>query len=230
MKKKILVIAAHPDDETLGCGGLLYQNSKNNYVKVIFLGEGTSCRFSENDEKVKIDEEIKKRKKYCINALKILGVKKYEFYDLKCGNFDQIPIIKIGKIIEKEIAKFKPNIIFTHSKNDVHIDHQISYKATIQATRPSINNYIEKILTFEILSSSEKNFEDAFSPNYFVEISKNALNKKMKALNCYKSEISKHPFSRSLLNLKSLAIFRGAQSGTNFAEAFKIVRVIKKEL
>jgi LmbE family N-acetylglucosaminyl deacetylase len=228
MKNNILIIAAHPDDETLGCGGLIYQNSRKNNIKVIFLGEGTSCRFSEDDDEDKITKEIEKRKKYCIKALKTLGVKNYEFYNLPCGQFDQTPIIKIGKIIEKEIIKFKPQTIITHSKNDVHIDHQITHQATIQSTRPGINNFIEKILSFEILSSSEKNFEETFSPNYFVKIDAKTLRIKIKALKCYKSEISKHPFSRSELNLKSLALIRGAQSGNYYAEAFKVIRIIKK--
>ena len=229
MKKNILIIAAHPDDETLGCGAYIYQNSKKNNIKVIFLGEGTSCRFGENDDEDVISREIEKRKNYCLKALKILGVRNYEFYNLPCGQFDQIPIIKIGKIIEKEISNFKPHIIVTHSKNDVHADHKISYQATIQSTRPGTKNQIEKILSFEILSSSEKNFEEPFAPNYFLKINENALRRKIKALKCYKSEISKHPFSRSELNIKSLALFRGAQSGNYYAEAYKIVRIIKKD-
>ena len=73
MKKNILIIAAHPDDETLGCGAYIYQNSKKNNIKVIFLGEGTSCRFGENDDEDVISREIEKRKNYCLKALKILG-------------------------------------------------------------------------------------------------------------------------------------------------------------
>ena len=138
------------------------------------------------------------------------------------------PIIDIASIIEREIKTFKPQIILTHSINDIHIDHQISYKATLQATRPGTDNKVEKLLSFEILSSSEKNFEKVFSPNYYFEVSKKNLKAKIDALKCYKTEVSKHPFSRSSLSVKSLAAFRGAQSGNYFAEAFKIVRSIQK--
>ena len=232
MKKKYLIIVAHPDDETLGCGALIHHlRSKNNKVKVVVLGEGSSCRYKKlNLENIKkINFAIEQRKKYCLKALKILKVKDVSFYNLKCGRFDVTPIIDIASIIESEIKIFKPQIILTHSINDIHIDHQVSYKATLQATRPGTDNKVEKLLSFEILSSSEKNFENVFSPNYYFEISKKNLKAKIDALKCYKTEVAKHPFSRSSLSVKSLAALRGAQSGNYFAEAFKIVRSIQKK-
>ena len=228
MKKKYLIVAAHPDDETLGCGGLIYSLiRKKNDVRVIFLGEGSSCRFSNNDNKEIINKEIEKRQKFCLNALKILRVKKFHFYNLKCGMFDQISILKITKIIEEEIQRFKPDVLLTHSINDLHKDHQLSFQASLQATRPGTRNSVKELLSFEILSSSEKNFEKTFAPNYFFELDKVSIEKKIKALKCYKSEIGKHPFSRSALNIKSLALYRGSQAGTYYAEAFKIIRLIK---
>ena len=91
-----------------------------------------------------------------------------------------------------------------------------------------IDKKVEMLLSFEILSTTEKNFTRAFLPNYFVQISQENLKKKLSALKCYKSEIAKHPFSRSLVNIKNLAMYRGSQSGNYYAEAFKIVRLIKK--
>ena len=229
-KKKYLIIASHPDDETLGCGATIYnlRKEKKN-VRVIFLGEGSTCRFKSDTKKKILDKVIEQRKKYSINALKILKIKDYFYYNLPCGKFDQVPILKIGKIIEKEISKFKPNVILTHSDIDVHIDHQRTFQAVLQATRPSSNNNVEMLLSFEILSATEKNFTKEFLPNYFIQINQNSLEKKLKAMKCYKSEIAKHPFSRSLVNIKNLAMYRGSQSGNYFAEAFKIIRLIEKK-
>ena len=147
MKKKYLIIVAHPDDETLGCGGLIYSLiRKKNDVRVIFLGEGSSCRFSNNDNKELINKEIEKRQRFCLNALKILRVKKFHFYNLKCGMFDQISILKITKIIEEEIQRFKPDVLLTHSIDDLHKDHQLSFQASLQATRPDIYEVINYTL------------------------------------------------------------------------------------
>jgi len=230
MKKKYLIVAAHPDDETLGCGGLIYSlREKNHPIKVVFIGEGSSCRFDKKAKKKDIEKEIEKRQKHCLAALKVLKVKNYSFYNLPCGKFDQIPIIEIGKIIENEIKNFKPNVIITHSPNDVHIDHKTCFQATLQATRPgSKNENIDTVMSFEIPSSSDKSYEKPFKPNFFVEIKDKSLKKKLKALQCYKTEVSKHPFSRSGQLIKSLAIVRGAQCGKYYAEAFSLIRNIDK--
>ena len=153
MKKKYLVIAPHPDDETLGCGASIHSLIKNNNnLRVVFLGEGSTCRFESSTKKEILNKAINERKKFSLKALKALKVKNYHFYDLPCGKFDQIPILKIAKIIEKEIINFKPNTIFTHSETDVHIDHQRVFQATLQATRPSLEFNVESVMSFEILS------------------------------------------------------------------------------
>ena len=229
MKKKYLIIAAHPDDESLGCGATIYSlRKKKNDVRVIFLGEGSTCRFNLNTNKEILSKAIAQRKKFCLKALKTLKVKSYFFYDLPCGKFDQIPMLNLSKIVEKEILNFKPNVILTHSATDVHIDHQRTFQATLPATRPSSNNNVEQLLSFEILSATEKNFVKEFLPNYFIQIDQESLKIKLNAMKCYKTEIAKYPFSRSLANIKNLAMYRGAQSGNYFAEAFKIIRLIKK--
>jgi len=228
MKKKYLIIVAHPDDETLGCGSTIYSlRQKNHDVRVIFLGEGSTCRFDSNTKKVILDKAVEQRKKFSLNALRILKIKNYFYYNLPCGKFDQIPILKLAKIIEKEISIFKPNVILTHSESDVHIDHQRTFQATLQATRPSSDN-VDMVLSFEILSSTEKNFTKEFLPNYFVEINQDSLKKKFTAMKSYKTETKKYPFSRSLISIKNLAMYRGAQSGNDYAEAFKIIRLIEK--
>ena len=228
---KVLVVAAHPDDETLGCGASLYNAVKSGAnVKVIFIGEGSSCRFPLNEKKTIIQNAIETRRKYCLKALKKLEIRNYKFYDLKCGRFDQVSIIDIAKIIENEISIFNPDVLLTHFEYDVHMDHKIVYQACLQATRPKIKNNIHTFLSFEILSATERNFTHEFLPNFFVPIDKKSLKIKNEAMKCYKSETKKFPFPRSIETIENLAKIRGSQSGNNYAEAFKIIRMLNQSL
>ena len=224
--KKFLIVAAHPDDDVLGCGGtiadLIKQKKK---VKVVFVAEGTSCRFNNKKElKEKIDKEIEVRNNYGKKALFDLGVKKFRFYNLKCGKLNSYPITEIAKIIESEISEFKPDVVITHSDNDVNLDHRTVYQASLQSTRPTNENKIKCLLSFEILSSTEWKFKKIFEPNYFYCIDK-TINKKIKALKRYKSEIKNFPHPRSVEGVMTLAKYRGIQSHNKFSEAFKIIRL-----
>ena len=111
--------------------------------KVIFIAEGSSCRFDKNDiEGKNIKKIISKRNSFGIEALNSLGVKNYHFYNLPCGRLDQVPIIEINKIIEKEINNFKPDTVFTHSSNDTNNDHLIVHE-TQMATRPGAKHLLK---------------------------------------------------------------------------------------
>ena len=229
MKKRILAVVAHPDDDILGCGGIFSKFKNNSLIKVLFIGEGSSCRYDLNEsERGKILKEISYREKCAIKALKCLGVKNFKFINFPCGRLDTIPIIEINKIIEKEINLFKPNIIYTHSENDCNNDHRIVFRSTMMATRPNLKNSIESIFSFEILSSSEWNFTKQFEPNYFEILSKKNVNDKWKALNCYTSETQRYPLPRSKQGLFNLARVRGSQCGREFSEAFRLIRSFKK--
>ena len=225
--KKILIVASHPDDETLGCGGLINNFSKKNIkIKTVILGEGSSCRFKKNSTELEVKKKILERESSCRKALSILGAKKVTFHNLPCGRFDSVSIIDIAKIVESEISIFDPDTVITHSNTDVNNDHRLSFQAVLQATRPAINNRVEKLLSFEVLSSTERNFSNNFSPNYFVKLDKRDLEKKKKALKCYKTEYSNFPVPRSLKALEVLANYRGLQCGNEYAEAFQIIRSI----
>ena len=227
-KEKVLVIAAHPDDEVLGCGGYLSKYKNKKIFKVIFIGEGTSCRYAKNDFDDTIDNEILKRQGQSIKSLNFLGVKDYEYYNLPCGRLDSVDIIEINKIIEKEIRLFKPNIILTHNSNDCNNDHRIINRSIMMASRPMISNkFLKKIIVFEIISSTEWNFENQFSPNYFETLSEKNLNDKIKAFNYYKSEIQKGHMPRTKDGIKTLAKYRGKIICSKYAEAFQIIRAFK---
>jgi len=229
MKKRILVVASHPDDEILGCGGTIAKLSRSgNIVKTIILTKGISSRFDSNkNEIIKLQDKLNKSSKA---ANKVIGVKNLKFFDLPDNQFDNNSLLSLTKVIEKEIKNFKPNIIFTHFINDLNIDHQYTSRAVLTAARPQTKNSVEEILFFEINSSTDYQINSnglQFMPNYFVDISKTVKLKK-KALEIYKSEMKKYPHSRSIKAILNKNISIGNSIGLGFCEAFQIARIIKK--
>ena len=138
INSRILVVAAHPDDDVLGCGGTLAKAlSLRSKIKILYLGEGVTSRFyGENLNSKKVLKAQITRKKECINSLKVLGIKNYIFEDRLCTRFDEIPLLNLVKSIEREINLFQPNIIFTHNRSEVNIDHRLTYDAVEVASRP----------------------------------------------------------------------------------------------
>lgn len=229
MKKKILVVASHPDDEILGCGGTIAKLSKSgNIVKTIILAKGISSRFNSDKSKIiKLQNRLNKNSKA---ANKVIGVKNLKFFDLPDNQFDNNSLLSLTKVIEKEIQNFKPNIIFTHFINDLNIDHQYTSRAVLTAARPQTKNSVDEILFFEINSSTDYQINSnglQFMPNYFVDISKTVKLKK-KALQIYKSEMKKYPHSRSVKAVLNKNISIGNSIGLGPCEAFQIARIIKK--
>ena len=226
--KRVLIIAAHPDDEILGCGGLISKHQSQGVIfKVIFIGEGSTCRFEDS----RCDEglmAVKQRNSAAIEALKSLKVEDVEFNNLPCGRLDQIPIISINKIIEKGINVFMPDTVLTNSPYDVNNDHKIVFNATVMATRPGAQNHVNTLMCYEVLSSSEWAFINSFTPNLFEELTEKDVQSKWHALSLYESEIRNYPFPRSNEGIRALAMTRGMQSGFNYAEAFHLVRTFCK--
>ena len=224
--KNVLVIASHPDDEILGCGGTLH-NLKKEGAKIsgLFLSDGESSRKHQ-----KINKLILDRKSQAIKAGKIVGIKKIIFGDFPDNSMDSVPILKVIQFIEKQIKAIKPDTIFTHFESDLNVDHQITSKAVITACRPTKNQTVKSILFFEILSSSEWNISiknKSFKPNYFVDITK-SIKFKLKALRHYKREIRKWPHPRSIEGVKLLSKTRGSTVGLSNAEAFILGRHVEK--
>lgn len=225
--KKILVIAAHPDDEFLGCGGTLLNYKKKGYeIKSVFLADGETSRSGIIEKKKLILEREKQAKKIAKKCNFIKPV----FNRLPDNKLDTVPILKIVKSIEKEIVRFKPEIIFTHFESDLNIDHQLVNKAVVTATRPLSKTFVQRIYCFETPSSTEFNFtrnqKNLFNPNLFVDVSK-FIDKKIELLKIYKNELRPWPHSRSLRSIKNLALYRGSQIGVKFAEAFVVLREIR---
>jgi LmbE family N-acetylglucosaminyl deacetylase len=224
--KNILVVASHPDDEVLGCGGTLYNlRKKGAKISCLFLSDGESSR-----KHPKINKLISERRKQAIKAGKILGINKINFGNFPDNSMDTVPILKIIQFIEKTIKEVRPDAIFTHFESDLNIDHQITSKAVITACRPIKNQTVKSIIFFEILSSSEWNISTknkSFKPNYFVDIGK-SIKFKLKALKIYNREMRKWPHPRSIEGVKLLSKTRGSSVGLLNAEAFIVGRHIEK--
>lgn len=225
LKKKILIIVAHTDDESFGCGGFIKKMSLNkNKIAAISFTNGISSR-SNSTEK-----EIKKRKLSSMKASKILGFNWLAQYDYPDNKLDTVNLLEIIQIIEKHKKQFRPHIVITHNFSDLNIDHRKIAEATLTAFRPEPKENLEQLLTFEIPSATDfrllKNKKN-FLPNYFLDIKK-YFKSKLKAIRCYKNELKPNPHSRSIEGIKNLNKFRGNQSGLEFAEAFEIVRKIER--
>ena len=229
MKKKVIVVAAHPDDEVLGCGATIAKyRSMNVPIRVIFMAEGVTSRF--NDKELSMQHVVaatKLRNDNAFKALKILNIPKKEVYvnDRYCCRLDSVAQLELVKEIEFHIKEWCPTSVFTHAPYDINIDHRMTYESVLAASRPTNSCSVKSIYCFEVLSSTEWNPLNPFKANVFVDIT-DFINQKINALKAYGDEMRKAPHPRSEEVIRSLARFRGSQSGLNYAEAFSIVRSI----
>ena len=215
---KVLVIAPHPDDETLGCGGSLFRHKDNNdelYWIIV-----TSLHKDDGWDKTKIENrelEIK-------NVNMQYGFK--EFFNLKIPTtkVDTIPISIFVQKITEIYDRIKPEIIYIPFLYDVHTDHQIISNSLQSSIKWFRHPYIKRVLMYETLSETEFNFSvgRVFRPNVFMDIT-NYISSKIKAMEIYDGELREFPFPRSTKSIKALATLRGSQSGYGAAEAFELV-------
>ena len=232
----VLIIAAHPDDEILGMGGTIAKHtSQNDNVTIIYMATGITARReplkSEHGIKnisKKVQEiwqnEIENLRQDAKKSAKLLNVKNVRFYDFPDNEMDRIQLLKIVKVIEKEIKTTKPDRIYTNHHSDLNVDHRVVFNATLTACSPS-GFPVKELLTFEVLSSTEWSYPYNFNPNYFTNIEK-YIGKKIKAMELFVNEIRKFPHPRSSKNIKYVAKRWGSVSGFKAAEAFELIRLI----
>lgn len=210
----ILILAAHPDDEVLGMGGTIKKLSKNNRVHLCVVTEGASAQYSD-------EQMIKKRKEYCLECGKILGISSFDFLNFTDMKLDSVSLVEINKEIEKIIKKYKPKFVYTTPNNDLNRDHQIVFESTLIATRPHSNS-VKHVLSYELPSV----VRTRFNPTIYENIEKEILTK-IRGFRCYRSEIMKFPHPRSIESIKNLAMQRGVESALKHAEAFELIRSIR---
>jgi len=225
-KKKILIIAAHPDDEVLGCFGTVARLVKEGYeAYTLILGEGKTSR----DEQRVIENkknEIEVLNAEIQKANDTIGIKKVFVESFADNRFDSVDLLDIIKVISKVKEEVKPDIIFTHYEHDLNIDHQLTYKAVITASRPMEDECVKEIYSFEILSSTEWNYPLSFSPDTYFDIS-DTVDLKIQAMKEYTSELCKYPHPRSLEGIELNAKYQGMRVGRKYVESFKSIRVLK---
>lgn len=226
MKNKIiLIVAAHPDDEILGCGATVARYIEEGYkAYTLILGEGKTSRDKVRDRS-KREREIVELHSEIQRANKIIGIQDIYIYDFPDNRFDTVAFLDIVKVVDEIKNKIKPGIIFTHYKHDLNIDHRISYEAVITATRPMQNEPVKEIYSFEILSSTEWQYGNSFSTDTFIDVSQ-TIDKKINAIKQYKSELQEFPHPRSIKGIKLIAENHGIKVGKKYVEAFETIRRI----
>jgi LmbE family N-acetylglucosaminyl deacetylase len=227
MAKRILIVAAHPDDEILGCGGTAARLVKEgNDVYTVILGEGITSRDADASRQKDRREEIDRLRKEAHEANRMIGVKEVFTFDFPDNRFDSVPLLDIVKVIEKVKDKVKPAVLFTHYGEDLNIDHRLTFRAVLTASRPLPGETVKEIYSFEILSSTEWNYPLSFSPDCFFDIS-GTIDIKTAAMEKYGCELREYPHPRSLKGIRLNAEQWGMKAGLPYAEAFKAVRLVK---
>jgi len=232
--KKILVIAAHPDDEVLGCGGTIARHrEENDQVHIILMADGVTSRTYDPDVKESREEELKLHKDLIVHrqnevlmAAGILGVAKenIHLFNFPDQRLDTVPLLDLTKRIEKIKAQLNPEIVYTHFWNDLNMDHCLTARATLTAFRPVNGVQLTSVYHFEVLESTSLSMgqgADMFQPNHFVDIT-GLLEKKIKALAAYDSEKREYPDLRSAQYVKEHAQKRSIGNQGEFTEAFYI--------
>ena len=216
---KILVVAVHPDDETLACGGTLLKHKANgDEIHWLICTSLTKDQQYYNTREKEIQTVSQQ---YAFNSISNLR--------LNTMQVDEYTMSELIEKISKIINEIKPDTIYLPFKGDVHSDHRKIFEATYSCTKSFRYPYIKKILMMETLSETEfapATKEDSFIPNMFVDIS-DFLEEKLEIMKIYESEIAPHPFPRSLENLKALATYRGATANCTYAESFMILKIIE---
>ncbi len=225
----ILVVAAHPDDEVLGCGGSMARLSEEGHdVYVCILGEGVTSRYAKGA--TASNKALKMLHEQGLQVMRMLGAQDLMLYHLPDNQFDTVPLLDVIKIIEKVIEQVRPEVVYTHCGSDLNIDHSVVHRAVITATRPVSGHRVTDIYAFEVPSSTEWSFQQfspMFGPNVFVDISR-TLDKKLKAMELYQGEARPFPHPRSSEALRNLARRWGIVAGIEAAEAFELVRSIRR--
>ena len=222
--KRILVIAAHPDDEVLGMGGTIAKLVKAGcVVDILIVTDGSSSQYHDSDHLAEIIETKKKETRNCAD---ILGARNIYYGELPDMKLDATPHIRINQVIEDVIDKVQPDTVFTHFWGDVNRDHQEVFKSTLVAVRPVMGQVVKEVYCYRVPSSTEwtpNKADTMFMPNYFVEIEQYA-EQKYKAFACYTTELRDYPHPRSVQYLRETDKAAGLRVGMLAAEEFVMLR------
>lgn len=221
ISENVLIVAPHPDDEVLGCGGIIKKMTlKHINVYILIMSRGKKELYPE--------EKILNVRKEAIAAHKLLGVKETRFLDFSAPELDIVSTSKLAAAIFNSIMEIKPFSLFLPHRGDIHSDHKAVFDAGLVAARPVGGNCVKEIFTYETLSETEWSPpypNDIFIADTFIDISE-VFEVKLEAMKCYKSQLREFPNPRSLKSIETLANWRGSTVGFTHAEAFKVIRII----
>jgi LmbE family N-acetylglucosaminyl deacetylase len=225
---KYLIVVAHPDDEVLGCGGTIARLAREGHdVYIAILGEGLTSRYKKSEKSN--NKKVAALEAHSRQVAEFLNCKDIFFHNLPDNCFDTLPLLKIVQLIEALIKQIQPQIIFTHHRGDLNIDHSILHRAVLTATRPVSGCTVQEIYAVEVASSTEWTFgqlQPLFRPNTFVDICA-TLETKVEAMEMYESESRPFPHPRSSDALRAAARRWGSMAGVEAAEAFELIRSIR---
>jgi LmbE family N-acetylglucosaminyl deacetylase len=227
-RKRVVVVAAHPDDEVIGCGASIARHAAaGDEVHVLILAEGATSRYERRDRD-RVAKEVALLANSARAAHAILGSVDIELQDFPDNRMDQVDLLEVVKVVERFVERVQPQIVYTHFQHDLNVDHRVTCEAVQAACRPLPGSSVEQILCFEVASSTEWRFANpttGFVPNYFIDVTA-TLDIKLKALTAYGEEMRSWPHPRSIEGIEHLARWRGASAGCPAAEAFVLGRCI----
>lgn len=224
----VLVLAAHPDDEVLGCGGTIARLAREGQpVWIAILGEGITARYDDRHQADPLQVEALRATSQRAGAL--LGARAVFHFGLPDNRFDTVPLLDLVKRIEGLLADLRPEVVYTQHGGDLNIDHALTFRATLTATRPMVGQTVRQVYAYEVASSTEwafGQFAPAFQPNVFIDIHA-TLADKLAAMQQYETETRPFPHPRSTEALRAMAQRWGSVAGLEAAEAFQLVRAIR---
>lgn len=227
-RRRILIVASHPDDEVLGCGATAARLAREGHrLEVLILGQGISSRYSKRSvvnarQLQRLQEDAK-----AVGAL--LGARSVRFEGLPDNRFDELPILEVVKKVEKHVERVRPEVVFTHHPGDLNVDHRATFRAVLTATRPLPGCSVRELYAFEVLSSTEwafQQFQPVFKPDTFVDVSR-TLEVKVRGMKRYRGESRSFPHPRSPEAIRSAARRWGSAVGVPAAEAFERIRAVR---
>ena len=221
--RTVAAIMAHPDDEVLGCGGSLTRLSRSGAsVHIFILATGLTSRGP-------ADEMALRALKEQARAATIrLGAETIDFADFPDNEMDSLSLLEIVKQVESFVTKIKPDLIFTHHSGDINIDHDLTQRAVMTATRALPKSKPVEVLACEVLSSTEFGPADKrLQPHLYVRLTEEDVNATLEALTCYSGEIHDWPHPRSAQALEHQFRLRGAECGADAAEVFEVLRMVR---
>ena len=224
----VLVVAAHPDDEILGCGGTMTRLAREGHqVRIAILAEGMSSRYAHREDAD--PRQLQHLHARAQQAADKVGAKEVVLCKLPDNRLDTVPLLEVVKQVEELVARFRPEVIYTHHPGDLNVDHGVVHRAVLTATRPVPGQCVKEIYAFEVPSSTEWAFqrlEPLFRPSVFVDITE-TLETKIEALTCYDTETRKFPHPRSAEALRAIAKRWGSVVGLPAVEAFELIRSVR---